>query len=220
LVNKSYRPPRPLQQSAHGALACQFAAAAPSAFRDGSQKRKGSARRNHLERCSPVWPLTILILFQGVCSAVFLGDVVTDLGPQPWSAIFAAKNIAEVAATLGLALGLVFEGFVLLRLLRRQAHLQQSLTAAGMALSDLMQQYFVTWGLTPTEIDVAAFTIKGCSIAEIATLRGSAEGTIKTHLNAIYRKSGVTGRAQLVSVLVEDLLQTPLIGPQARRNAA
>jgi len=183
---------------------------------------KGAAPLRRVSALSApgVWPLTILILFQGVCSAVFLGDVVTDLGPQPWSAIFAAKNIAEVAATLGLALGLVFEGFVLLRLLRRQAHLQQSLTAAGMALSDLMQQYFVTWGLTPTEMDVAAFTIKGCSIAEIATLRGSAEGTIKTHLNAIYRKSGVTGRAQLVSVLVEDLLQTPLIGPQARRNAA
>ncbi|MBC7740336.1 MAG: helix-turn-helix transcriptional regulator [Candidatus Saccharibacteria bacterium] len=71
---------------------------------------------------------------------------------------------------------------------------------------------FRGWHLTPTEQDVASFTIKGCSIAEIARLRGSAEGTIKTHLNAIYRKSGVTGRAQLVSVLVEDLLQTPLIG--------
>ena len=79
-------------------------------------------------------------------------------------------------------------------------------------LSDLMQTYFEAWHLTPTEQDVASFTIKGCSIAEIARLRGSAEGTIKTHLNAIYRKSGVTGRAQLVSVLVEDLLQTPLIG--------
>ena len=45
----------------------------------------------------------------------------------------------------------------------------------------------------------------------IAELRGSAEGTIKTHLNAIYRKSGVSGRAQLVSVLVEDLLHAPLL---------
>ena len=93
--------------------------------------------------------------------------------------------------------------------------MQQSLTVAATALSDLMQGYFDSWGLTPTEQDVAAFTIKGCSIAEIATLRGSAEGTIKTHLNAIYRKSGVTGRAQLVSFLVDDLLHTPLIAPEA-----
>ena len=89
--------------------------------------------------------------------------------------------------------------------------MQHSLNVAAGALSDLMTSYFVSWGLTPTEQDVAAFTIKGFSIAEIAELRGSAEGTIKTHLNAIYRKSGVSGRAQLVSVLVEDLLHAPLL---------
>jgi DNA-binding CsgD family transcriptional regulator len=49
------------------------------------------------------------------------------------------------------------------------------------------------------------------SISEIAVLRGSREGTIKAHLNAIYRKAGVSGRSQLVSLLVEDLMQEPLI---------
>lgn len=171
-----------------------------------------------------VWPLVVLILLQGVCSVVFFIDVVSDLQPQPWSAVFSLQNLSEIAATLGLGLGLVFEAYVLIKLLRKQAHMQHSLNAAATALSDLMQTYFASWGLTPTEQDVAAFTIKGCSIAEIAVLRGSAEGTIKTHLNAIYRKSGVTGRAQLVSVLVEDLLQVPLMpAPTAtplRRSAA
>ena len=165
-----------------------------------------------------VWPLALLILFQAICAAVFLNDVVSDLAPQPWADVVSLANLSEIAATLGLGIGLIFEAFVLVRLLKRQARMQQSLTAAATALSDLMQTYFDTWGLTPTEQDVAAFTIKGCSIAEIAVLRGSAEGTIKTHLNAIYRKSGVTGRAQLVSVLVEDLLQTPLIAPEAARQ--
>ena len=41
---------------------------------------------------------------------------------------------------------------------------------------------------------------------------------IKTHLNAIYRKSGVAGRSQLVSVLVEDLFQAPLL-PETRSQA-
>ena len=172
---------------------------------------------------SGVWPLVALILFQGLCALVFFVDVAMELGPQPWSAVFRPENLSEIAATVGLALGLVFEGFVLARLLKRQARMQESLTAAATALSDLMLTYFDIWGLTPTEQDVAAFTIKGCSIAEIAVLRGSAEGTIKTHLNAIYRKSGVSGRAQLVSVLVDDLLQTPLIAPPSampQRRAA
>ena len=41
---------------------------------------------------------------------------------------------------------------------------------------------------------MAWFTIKGLSIAEIARLRGTSEGTVKAHSNAIYRKAGVSGR--------------------------
>ena len=59
---------------------------------------------------------------------------------------------------------------------------------------------------------IESFTIKGYAIAEIAVFRGSAEATVKTHLNAIYRKAGVSGRGQLVSLLIEDLLRAPLMG--------
>lgn len=161
---------------------------------------------------SGVWPVLALIIVQAICTVIFLGDVVTDIAPQGMAALSNPANISEGAASFGLMLGLVFESSVLWRLLHRQHRMQQSLTAASGALSDLMEGYFRTWALTPTEADVAAFTIKGYSIAEIASLRGSAEGTIKTHLNAIYRKSGTSGRAQLVSVLVEDLFRGALVG--------
>ena len=85
------------------------------------------------------------------------------------------------------------------------------MTIAQGALHDLMERYFADWGLTPAEADVAAFTLKGYSISEIAGFRGSAEGTVKTHLNAIYRKAGVAGRGQLVSLLIEDLMRSPLV---------
>ena len=49
----------------------------------------------------------------------------------------------------------------------------------------------------------------------VANLRGSAKGRVKAHLNAICRKAGVSGRAQLVSLLVEDLFNAPLPGPEA-----
>ena len=157
------------------------------------------------------WPLVLLIAVQGLCTVVFIRDVWRDFLPRGWSAFADPANLSEIAASTGLILGILFEVAVLWRLLHQQARMQQSLGVAAGALAGLMQSYFHSWGLTPTEQDVATFTIKGYSIAEIAQLRGSAEGTIKTHLNAIYRKSGVAGRSQLVSVLVEDLLQAPLL---------
>lgn len=152
--------------------------------------------------------LVVLILFQIICTGFFVYDVIVDIGEGEVSLL---HLLPEAAATLGLIVGLVFETRTLMALLRRQAHMEKSLGVAAGALAELMEDYFRQWALTPSEADVAAFTIKGYSIAEIATLRGSAEGTVKTHLNAIYRKSGLQGRGQLVSVLIEDLLNGPLV---------
>jgi DNA-binding CsgD family transcriptional regulator len=90
--------------------------------------------------------------------------------------------------------------------------MEQGLAVARGSLAEVMLGYFQSWSLSPAERDVAAFTIKGYSIAEIAKLRGSAEATIKAQLNAIYRKADVQGRTQLISVLVEDLFREPLAG--------
>jgi DNA-binding CsgD family transcriptional regulator len=151
-----------------------------------------------------------VILFQCVCTVFFLIDVVSDLAQSDWSMPADLHMLPEIGATLGLISGIVVLTAYLLRLLRRQAHLERSLGVAQGALAELIEEYFTTWGLTPSEADVATFTIKGYSIAEIAELRGSAEATVKTHLNAIYRKAGVTGRGQLVSLLIEDLMRGTL----------
>jgi len=37
-------------------------------------------------------------------------------------------------------------------------------------------------------------------------MRGSAEGTVKSQLNAIYRKAGVGNRGELLSLLIEELM--------------
>lgn len=155
----------------------------------------------------PVW-LILLILFQVACTGFFVFDVAVDLREGE---VRLLHLMPEMAATLGLIVGLVVEVRMLAALLRRQAHMERSLGVAAGALAELMEDYFRQWDLTPSEADVAAFTIKGYSIAEIAQMRGSAEGTVKTHLNAIYRKSGLQGRGQLVSVLIEDLLNGPLL---------
>lgn len=168
-------------------------------------------------------PLMAIILFQIACMAVLLRDVFLEmhaLGAFSFGKLFASELMPEVVATAGLVFGIVFELGLLRHLLRRNSDMEKSLQVAAGALSHLIDAYFTEWGLTPTERDVATFTIKGYTIAEIARLRGSAEGTIKTHLNAIYRKSGLAGRTQLVSLMVEDLMRAPLAPEGAAGPAA
>lgn len=154
--------------------------------------------------------LTVLIVIQALCAAFFLTDALADVIEQGLASVD-VHMVVETVAVLGLILGIVFETRTLFAMLRRQAHMERGLSIASGALHDLMEQYFKDWGLTPAEHDVAAFTIKGANIADIAALRGSAEGTVKAHLNAIYRKAGVSGRGELVSLLIEDLMGAPLV---------
>jgi DNA-binding CsgD family transcriptional regulator len=153
-----------------------------------------------------------LILFQSLCTVFFLGDVLGDMEQLGWTTLTDFHMLPEIAATAGLVSGILFMTLYLFRLLRRQAHMERGMSIAQGALADLMESHFAGWNLTPSEADVATFTIKGFSIAEIAELRGSREATVKTHLNSIYRKAGVTGRGQLVSLLIEDLMRGPIVG--------
>ncbi len=73
-------------------------------------------------------------------------------------------------------------------------------------IRELLEQRFGEWGLTPAERDVALFSIKGLSTGEIAALRATSEGTVKAQSNAIYRKAGVSGRPQLLSLFLEELM--------------
>lgn len=155
--------------------------------------------------------LAALILFQAICAIFFAVDVVQDVGELGWRSLFDPHLLPELAATLGLVSGIAALWVVMTRLLRRQAHLVRGLDLAQGALNEVIEGHFRDWGLTGAERDVAMFTIKGCSIADIARLRGSAEATVKTHLNAIYRKSGMAGRGQLTSLLIEELMGPPLL---------
>jgi DNA-binding NarL/FixJ family response regulator len=156
--------------------------------------------------------LIILISVQLLCAAAFLSDSVSDL-VAGGASLLDRHQIIEYVATLSLLIAIAFEAQLLLQLLRREAHLERGISIAAGALNDIIEEHFRTWRLTPSEQDVARFLIKGCDIAEIARLRGSAEGTVKAHLNAIYRKSGTSGRSALVSMLIEDLISEPLVAP-------
>ena len=153
--------------------------------------------------------LIVLIVVQAFCAAFFLWDVLQEAGPLGVLALRDFHVVAEAISALCLLAAVVFETRYLMALLRRKAHLERQVSLAAGAFHDIILDHFDRWSLTPAEQDVASFTIKGMSIAEIAALRGTAVGTVKSHLNGIYRRAGVAGRGALLSLLIGDLFQLP-----------
>jgi DNA-binding CsgD family transcriptional regulator len=86
-------------------------------------------------------------------------------------------------------------------------YLMKQLDAAKGAFQRGIDEYFEEWGLSEAEKDIALLTIKGMTISEIAEIRNTKQSTIKTQSSAIYKKAGVSSRAQLVSLLIEELLK-------------
>lgn len=72
-------------------------------------------------------------------------------------------------------------------------------------LSDAIGDQFAAWGLTNAEADIAGLMLKGLSLREIAGLRNTSEATIRQQAQGIYRKSGLSNRAQLSAYFLEDL---------------
>lgn len=149
-----------------------------------------------------------VIVAQLICATIFLVDVVSDLaegGTLGW------HLAPEVLASLALFVGIGLEVIILLQLLQRKASLERSVDMASSAMQDVIESHFTEWKLTASERDVAALMVKGLSIAEIAKVRGSAEGTVKAHLNAIYRKASARNRAEVLSHIMDTLIDKPLL---------
>lgn len=117
------------------------------------------------------------------------------------------REYMEIGASIGLVLGLVVGGLLVIRALKDRNSAEERLRRASGAFADLLQEKFAEWGLTASERDVALFAIKGMSTADIAGLRSTSEGTVKAQTNAIYRKAGVSGRSQLLSLFIDDLMR-------------
>ncbi|WP_243288077.1 helix-turn-helix transcriptional regulator [Geothrix terrae] len=73
-------------------------------------------------------------------------------------------------------------------------------------LSEAIDQQFDRWHLTDAEREVALLLLKGLSTRDIAALRDTREPTVRQQAQAIYRKAGLEGRAELAAFFLEDLL--------------
>lgn len=146
--------------------------------------------------------LSVFLVVQTLGTVFFVGDVIGDLREDPTSIHF----IFEAVVTAALLLGILFGAFALRRTVELLRAQEQALAVARGALSDVIDRQFRAWALTPAERDVAFLALKGLDVAEIAELRGAAQGTVRAQLTRIYAKAGVSGRAQFAVFFVEDLL--------------
>jgi DNA-binding CsgD family transcriptional regulator len=73
-------------------------------------------------------------------------------------------------------------------------------------LGEAMSAQLEAWSLTPTEKETALMLLKGFSHKRIARLTSRSERTVRQHSVAVYRKSGLAGRAELAGFFLDDLL--------------
>lgn len=62
------------------------------------------------------------------------------------------------------------------------------------------------WNLTGAEREIALLLLKGYGHKEIAALLDRSDRTIRQHAVSVYRKSDLSGRAELAAFFLEDLL--------------
>lgn len=158
------------------------------------------------KRTFEVQSLILAFVVIAICEAFFLLDVSADMFGLDIDASWIDHGVVELITTVSLALALVVIGLQIKRLLREHRVVQASVKVASGELLAVIQDRFKHWGLTPSEREIALLLIKGFSAQEIAGLRNTRPGTVKSQSSAIYQKAGVQGRNELVAYFMEDLL--------------
>lgn len=146
--------------------------------------------------------LAVVLSVQALAAVFFIADVGQDL---LWGG-FNSHSVLEAIVAQALILGTAFGALQMRQVLNRIRQAETAMSVASSALFDLIEARFQEWGLTPSEAEVALFSLKGLDIADIALARGSAEGTVRAQMTKVYAKAQVSGRAQLTSFFIEDLM--------------
>ena len=163
----------------------------------------------------------LLLLLQSACALVFVLDILLSaFGIYPVPLSWSTRELLEMGAGLGLFLGMILGTLLVVRAIRDLSRAEARLDRASAAFVDLLNARFDQWGLTLAERDVALFAIKGLSVQDMARLRETSEGTIKAQTAAIYRKANVTGRPQLLSLFIEDMMGADRTEPAKINTAA
>ena len=151
--------------------------------------------------------ILLMVLVQAVGALFFISEIgMSILGVERQPIDWRLREAMEIGAAIALLIGLVMSGVMLMQSQLKLVKAEARLHRACSAFMEVVEESFANWALTPAERDVALLVLKGFSTQEIAGFRKTSEGTVKAQTNAIYRKAGVSGRGQLMSVFIDDLL--------------
>jgi DNA-binding CsgD family transcriptional regulator len=171
-----------------------------------------NARARSIERKAT--GISVLVALQALACAFFLADLVGDVVADGIGLHLAIEGMAAIALLVAVVLGSLQVRSLIAAARRDEA----AVAAAQGAMSDLIALRFAEWQLTAAEADVALFALKGCDIAEIAALRGSAAGTVRAQLTRVYAKASVDSQSGLIALFLEELIALPDHGPSAPRG--
>lgn len=152
------------------------------------------------------------ILFAAACLAIeavaalyFVTDGIDDVLAQLRRGVD-LELIMECIVALALLIAVVGSARQLQCSLADARKQDAALQVARGSMAALLEARFAEWGLSRSEAEVALFTLKGCSIAEIARLRNSAESTVRSQLSQVYAKADVSNQTMLVTHFIEELV--------------
>lgn len=148
-----------------------------------------------------------LLVLQALCTLFFITELATEvLGLRHWALSWELRELLQVLASAGLLVGTLMGAWLLRLVLVRARDVERQLRAASGAFFAALDDAFTEWGLSPSEREVALAAVRGLSNAEIGDMRGTSDSTVKSQMNAVYRKAGVSNRAQLLSHFVDLLI--------------
>lgn len=137
----------------------------------------------------------------------FLTELIGEIsGYYLFSASWLVHEIIAVATFFGFLIGGVLIWHNYKEILLRHKEIERLLRSAQGEFFEMLNLQFDRWGLSEAERDVALLTVKGMTVDEIAALRGTSSGTIKSQNNSIYKKAKVKNRTQLLGSLIDELL--------------
>ena len=174
------------------------------------------------------WPVILLVVVLGV-----LSFIIEDLHFDLQQGVPASHIGTELIFLALLLIGVIGTIVQLRAAMRRQRDLQRDLRttredaerwrseaeALARRVGAAVDEHFSEWGLTSAEKEIALLVLRGLSYKEVASVRGTAERTVRHQALAIYRKAGVAARAEMAAVFLQDVLAGAPPQPGAARAA-
>ena len=147
------------------------------------------------------------VVVYAASALTFLSELIGEVtGYYLFSASWIVHEIIALVTFLGFVVGgiLIWRSYAFAQ--KNSAEMERLLRSAQGEFFEMLNLQFDKWHLSDAERDVALLTVKGMSVSEIAELRNTSPGTIKSQNNAIYRKADVKSRTQLLGKLIDRLL--------------